>query len=210
MKDKVQCGRTYRLALTAILAALASVLQYLEFPLPFLAPSFIKMDFSDLPALIGTFAITPLTGVIITLIRNVIHILVSQSLGVGELCNFLLSAFFVLVAGSFYAFHKDRRSVMFGTAVGALAMAALSLPINYYVTYPFYAQLMKTDMETLLKYHQAIFPFVQNLWQALLISNVPFTLLKGLLNVVLIGLLYKKIIPLLRNKREKKEKNGSE
>ena len=71
------------IAVTGILAAVAWVLQLIEFPVPVLIPAFIKFDFSDLPALLGAFALGPLCGVLIELVKNILHSLVSQSFGVG-------------------------------------------------------------------------------------------------------------------------------
>ena len=76
---------------TAMLSAIAYVLMFLDFSVPFM-PSFIKMDLSELPALIGSFAYGPVAGVIICLIKNVLHLFITTTGGVGELSNFLLGA----------------------------------------------------------------------------------------------------------------------
>ena len=72
------------IAVTGILAAVAWVLQLIEFPVPVLIPAFIKFDFSDLPALLGAFALGPLCGVLIELVKNILHSLVSQSFGARD------------------------------------------------------------------------------------------------------------------------------
>ena len=87
---------------TAMLSAVAYVLMFLEFPIPFLIPPFIKMDFSELPALLASFAYGPLWGVAVCLIKNLIHLMNTQSGGVGELSNFILGAVFVATAGIIY------------------------------------------------------------------------------------------------------------
>ena len=92
---------TRKLTATAMLAAVAAVLQYIELPAPFMPP-FIKLDISDLPELIGAFAYGPVAGIIITLVKNLIHAIGSWSFGVGELSNFVLGAIFVGVAGNVY------------------------------------------------------------------------------------------------------------
>ena len=86
---------------TAMLTAVGVALQYIEISIPII-PNFIKLDFSDLPELIGAFAYGPVAGVIICLLRNLIHMAVSQSGFVGELSNFILGAVFALVAGLIY------------------------------------------------------------------------------------------------------------
>ena len=94
-------NKTRLLAGCGMLSAAAIALQYIEFPLPII-PSFIKLDFSDLPELIGAFAYGPLAGVVIALVKNIIHLAVSQSGYIGELSNFMLGAVFSFAAGLIY------------------------------------------------------------------------------------------------------------
>ena len=178
-----------KLTIIALLAAVAVVLQYLEFGVPFV-PSFLKMDLSDIPELIGAFIIGPMGGVVICLVKNLVHLLVSQSAFVGELSNFLLGTVFCVVAGLIYKHKKTKATARVACLLGALAMAIVSLPINYFIVYPIYAQLFG-GMETILGLYQAILPAADSLWKALLIFNVPFTLVKGLLCSLVTMLIYK-------------------
>ncbi len=88
----------WKLTMTAMLSAIAFVLMFFEFTVPVMPP-FIKMDLSELPALLGAFAMGPVSGVMICLIKNLLHLLMSTTGGVGELSNFLLGACFVFPAG---------------------------------------------------------------------------------------------------------------
>lgn len=178
-----------KLVVTAMLAAVAVVLQYLEFGVP-LVPSFLKMDLSDIPELIGAFVIGPVGGVIIALVKNLIHLLVSQSGFVGELANFILGAAFAFTAGIIYKYHKTKKYALLACIAGAAVMTAVSFPVNYFIVYPIYAQLFG-GMDTILKLYQAILPAADTLPKALLIFNVPFTLVKGLLCVAVTMLIYK-------------------
>ena len=178
-----------KLTIIAMLAAVAVVLQYLEFGVP-LVPSFLKMDLSDIPELIGAFIIGPFGGVLICLVKNLVHLLVSQSGFVGELSNFMLGAVFSLVAGFVYKHHKTKKVAFIACLAAAFAMALVSLPTNYYIVYPIYAKLFG-GMETILGLYKAILPAADTLWKALLIFNVPFTLVKGLLCVLVTMLIYK-------------------
>jgi riboflavin transporter FmnP len=179
---------------TAVLAALSSVLMFLEFSVP-LVPSFLKMDLSDLPALIASFAYGPIAGVAVALIKNLIHLPMSTTSFAGELANFLLCSCFVLPAGIVYYFVKGKKGAIIGASVGMLLMAAVSLPVNYYITYPVYATFMPLD--TILNMYQEINPAVDGLWSALLLFNFPFNLVKGLVSVIITFVIYKKITPLL-------------
>ncbi len=186
------------MTVTAMLSAVAFVLMYLEFPIPIM-PSFIKFDFSDLPALIGSFAMGPLCGVLVELIKNLLHSVVSQSFGIGEISNFLLGAVFVAVAGLIYKHKKSRKNALIGSLLGAFAMAAASFPINYFIVYPIYYQFMSE--ETVLAMYQAIMPSVSSIATALLIFNVPFTFIKGLISVAITFLVYKKLSPILKGQQ---------
>ena len=77
-------NRTRLIAGCGILIAVAVILQYIEISIPIM-PAFLKLDFSDLPEIIGAFAYGPLAGCVITIIKNIIHMAVSQSGFVGEL-----------------------------------------------------------------------------------------------------------------------------
>ena len=182
------------MTITGMLAAIAFILMFLEFSVPFMPP-FIKMDFSELPALIGAFSLGPVSGAAICLIKNLLHLLTSNSGGVGELSNCLLGFCFVIPAGMIYKMKKTRKGALMGSLVGAFFMAAMSLPLNYFIVYPVYMKFM--PIEAILSAYQAIVPGTNSLLQALLIFNLPFTLVKGLINVIITFLIYKHISPLI-------------
>jgi len=194
--------KTHKLAVAAMLAAVAAVLQFIEISIPIM-PSFVKLDLSDLPALLGSFALGPVWGVVIQLVKNLLHLPFGTSAGVGELCNFLLGGVFVFAAGLVYHHRKTRGSALWGSIVGAFAMAAVSLPLNYFFVYPAYVAILHFPEEAIISAYQAIFgriaqfPTANPLFNCLLIFNVTFTFVKGLLNVVISFLIYKPLSPLL-------------
>lgn len=190
-----ETSKVRRMTMTAMLAAVSFVLQFLEFNVPFV-PAFIKMDFSDLPALVGAFALGPVSGVVIALIKNVLHLFMTSSGGVGELSNFILSALFVLPAGLIYKHKKTRTTALIGSLVGALVSALVSIPSNYFIVYPVYTAFM--PMETIVSMYQAILPSTKNLLQALIIFNAPFTFIKEMISVVITFIIYKHIAPFLK------------
>ena len=114
------------ITVTAMLSAVAFVLMYLEIAIPIM-PSFIKFDFSDLPALLGSFALGPVCGVLICLIKNVLHLAFSNSMFVGELSNFILGAVFVAIAGNIYKHKKTKKSAVVSGLVAALVMGIVSV-----------------------------------------------------------------------------------
>ena len=155
-----------KIAMTAILSAVATVLMFISFSLPII-PSFIKLDFSELPALIAAFSMGPVSGVVVCFIKNLVNLTMSTTGGAGELCNFLMGVTFVVPAGLLYKFRKDRWGALWGSLLGAVIMAAMS------------------------------FPAVETLAQALLWFNVPFTFFKAACDVAITFAVYKRISPLI-------------
>ncbi len=184
---------------TAMLSAIAYVLMFLDFSVPFM-PSFIKMDLSELPALIGAFAYGPVAGVVICLVKNVIHLMITTTGGVGELSNFLLGASFVLVAGGVYRFKKSRKGALIGSVLGAFVMGMFSIISNFFLVYPIYYNFMPQD--AILAAYQLIFSGVKNILQCLIVFNAPFTFIKGMISVVITFIIYKRISPILKGNEE--------
>lgn len=183
------------LTVTAMLSAVACVLNMFDFPIPFLIPTFVKMDFSELPALLAAFSLGPVSGAVVCLVKNLVNLTMSSTNGVGELCNFLLGICFVIPAGLIYRHKKTRRGALIGALAGAAVMALCSVPVNYFISYPFYTAFMPLD--TIIGMYQKLIPSVDGLLACLVIFNAPFTLLKGLLDMVLAFLIYKPLSPLL-------------
>ena len=192
------------MGIVAELSAIAYILMFMEFSVPIM-PGFIKMDLSDLPALIGTFAVGPAGGVLIALIKNLLHLTVTSTAGVGELSNFILNAVFILPAGILYRRRKTRKSACLGAVLGAALMAVVSVASNYFIVYPVYYNFMPE--ETILAAYQAIFPGVKTILQSLILFNMPFTFVKGMLSVIITMLIYKRLIPVLNLFWQKRRKN---
>ena len=194
---------TRNLTVAAMLSAVAFILMFIEFPIPMLIPAFIKMDFSDLPALLGAFALGPVYGVVISFMKNLLHIVIkgTSTACVGELSNFILGAIFSAVAGYIYKHHKSRKTAIIGAVAGAVAMGVLSVPSNYFVVYPAYVQFYHLPLEAILGMYQAILPSADSLIKCLIIFNLPFTLVKGILDAVLCMLIYKPLSPILHGRR---------
>ena len=164
--------RTRALTGTAMLAAVATILMYMEFPIPIM-PGFIKMDISELPALIASFAYGPLSGIAVCLIKNLIKLPSTSTAAVGELFNFVMGALFVGVAGIVYKKNKTRKGAIIGAVAGALIMALVSLPYNYFVVYPAYVVMYHLPLEAIIGMYQAINPNVNGLLACLVTFNVP-------------------------------------
>lgn len=199
--------RIYKTTLTATLSAIAFILMFIEISIP-LIPAFIKFDISDLPALFGTFALGPVYGVIIELIKNILHILVkgTASAYIGELSNFLLGSVFCLTAGLIYYFRKSKKFALISCLVGSVIMAIISLPINYFIVYPAYVVCYHLPLEAIIGMYCEIFgktavvPTDNALFNCLLIFNVPFTFCKGIIDSVICMIVYKPLSNSLKGK----------
>lgn len=182
---------TRKAVLTGAFSALAFILMLLEFPLPFIIPDFIKLDFSELPALICAFAAGPLWGGAVCLIKNLLHLTVSTTGGVGELANFILGAAFVIPAGIMYKKTHSKKGALISVLASSVIGAVVSLPINYFITYPFYTNFMPLD--AILAAYRVFVPSINSLIQALAIFNMPFTFVKFLIDSAVTFLIYKRI-----------------
>jgi len=191
----MKVSKTRYLSLVAIFSAISFGLMYLDFSIPMLIPSFVKMDFSELPALIASFALGPTAGVIVCLVKNLFHLIVTTTSGVGELANFLIGASLVFPAGMIYKYHKNKKFAIIACFVGAIIMGIMSYPINLWITYPFYYNFMRKDI--ILGMYQAILPWVDSIELSLLVFNLPFTIIKGLLVAIITVLVYKPLSPII-------------
>ncbi len=205
------------LCITAMLSAIAFVLMFLEFPIPALIPPFVKMDFSDLPALLGAFALGPVYGIVVELVKNLLQLLIkgTSSAYIGELFNFLCGAVFAFVAGILYLRRKPksgsgltkqeirrkgRLAAILSSLLGALAMAIVSVPLNYFVVYPAYVICYGMPLDSIVGMYQAILPSAGSLFTCLVIFNLPFTFFKGILDALICFFIYKPLSPLLHKK----------
>ncbi len=188
---------------SAVMGAVGFVLMLLEFPISFIIPSFIKFDFSEIPALITSFAFGPQYGVLVCLIKNLLHLFVTTSNGVGELSNFVLGAVFTGAAGLIYSLKKDRIGALIGSGVGALIMAVISVFTNYFVVYPAFVVIYGMPEEAIVGAYKAILPSIEGLRQALIIFNLPFNFFKGMAVTAICFAVYKKLSPLLKHNLKK-------
>ncbi|MBP3728872.1 MAG: ECF transporter S component [Lachnospiraceae bacterium] len=189
---------TRNMVVIAILGAAAGLLMLVELPLTFVAPNFYKLDISELPVMIGTFALGPWAGVLIELVKLLVKFVIkgSSTGGVGELANFLIGCAMVIPAGILYRLRKTKKQAVLALLFGTLSMALAGMVMNAVVLLPFYANIMPLD--TIISLGTAIFPQVNSVWSFALWCVVPFNLIKGLLISVLTMLLYKRVSRLIK------------
>ena len=186
------------ITVTALMSAAATVLMFVSFGLPIL-PSYLKVDFSELPALLTSFALGPVYGVIVCLVKNLFNVAATTTGGVGELCNFLLGALFVAPAGIIYRRHRTRSTALIGTLVGVLTMTVCSFFVNNFLVYPAYLLIMPE--QAIVDMYSALVPWADEIWKGIVVFNMPLTFFKGLADAVLTFVLYKHLSPLLKGRK---------
>lgn len=189
------------LAIVGMLSAVAVVLMAFEIPLPF-APVFYKIDFSEVPVLIGCFTMGPLAGAAIELLKNLLHVVISgtQTAGVGEVANFLIGCAFIVPAGVIYHKKHTRRGALIGMASGTVLMSVIGGVLNAYVLLPVYAKAFGMPLDALVEMGTEVNGNITSVATLVLFAVTPFNLLKGVLVSLVVFLIYKKISPIFRMK----------
>lgn len=192
-------NRIRNLAQIGMLSAVAVVLMLFEIPLPF-APSFYEIDFSEVPVLIGCFAMGPMAGITIEFVKILLNLFLNGTItaGVGELGNFLIGCSLCIPASVIYRKVHSRRGALFGMIVGTLCMTGIGCIVNAYLLLPTYVKAMGLPMESIVGMGTAVNPKIQDLQTLVLYAVAPFNLLKGILVSIIVLLIYKKIRPLLK------------
>ena len=192
-------NKTSRITYTAVFAAIATVLMYFEFPLPFMPP-FRKVELSGAVVLIGAliFGIRPASAMIV--VKDLIHLTQTQTGGSGELADFLMLSTLVIVAVLIYRTHKTRGHAAVGCITGSVVMAGVGMLTNYFLIIPFYSAV-GMPIEEILAACAAVNPSINGMAAYLLIGVLPFNLIKGVILTVITMLVYKKLSLFIKSKQ---------
>lgn len=182
-----------------MLAAISVVLMLFEIPLPF-APSFYEIDFSEVPVLIGAFAMGPVAGAAIELVKILLNLVITgtDTAGVGELANFIIGCSLCLPAAIIYKRKKTRKGAMIGMAAGTALMVVIGCLINAYVMLPAYSAAFGLPIDALVQMGTAVNPSIKSLSTFVIFAVAPFNLLKAVLVSLIVLLIYKKISPIFK------------
>ncbi len=188
------------IAKVGVLSAMAAVLMWFEFPLAFIAPPFYKLDLSEVPILIGSFAMGPLAGVLMELLKNLLHLLIqgTSTNFVGELANFITGCAFVLPASILYGWKRDRKRALFGMLTGTLSLGAIGGFLNYFFLIPTYSALFGLPLDAIIGMGTSIHPAITDLSMLVVLAVLPFNLIKGVICSFLTYILYKHVSRFLR------------
>ena len=186
----------------AVLSALAMALYAVEIPVV----AFYRLDLSTLPAILAGFAMGPVQGMAVVIVKNLLHMPVTDSACVGELADMLMSGAFVAAAGLLYAKDRTRHGAYRALVVGTAAMTVAGILTNSFVLIPAYQTLMGMPAEAILAMGAAVHPWIDSMEKLAVCVAGPFNLLKGgVLSAVTAGI-YKRVSPLLRAARTTERK----
>ncbi len=186
---------TNKMVKVAVLSAVAFVLMMIESPAVF--STFLKMDFSDIIAVIGAFALGPVSGVVIQLLKNFLHLAISQTSGVGELGNFIVGGVFVYVSARVYWRNKTKKQAVIALITGTAFMVLVGMVANYYILLPLYANVLGFTTEAVVAATHVVNHFVTDKVSFILFAILPFNLLKGIIVSTVTFLVYKRMSKLL-------------
>lgn len=191
-----------KIAMIGMFSAVAMILMLFDFPLPF-APGFYKLDFSELPILVGTFAFGPVAGVMMEFVKIMLKLFIkgTSTAFVGDLANFVIGCSFILPASVIYAFRKSKKSAVFSCIAGTLVMTVFGTAFNAVYLLPAFAKLYNNmPIEDLIAMGSAVNPLVS---EGSIVSFVaacvaPMNLIKGLVVSVVTLLIYKPLSPIIK------------
>lgn len=188
------------LAQIAMLGAVATVLMLFEFPIPFIAPPFYEMDFSEVPVLVGAFAMGPVAGIAIEAIKILLNFVINGTItaGVGELANFIFGCAFLLPAALIYRSNKTRKNAIIGMAVGTVVMTVAACIINALVLLPAYGAAFGMPVDAFVQMGTSINKAIDSLFTFAVLAVGPFNLIKGIAVSVVVLLIYKRIRVILK------------
>lgn len=196
---KTRTNKTRNMVSIAMLAAVAVVLMLFEFPLPFLPP-FYKIDASELPVIIGAFAMGPWAGILIELIKVLLNLLIdgTTTVFVGEFANFLIGCSYVVPASVVYYYRKTKKNAVLGLLLGTVVCAVVGCLLNAYLLLPAYSKAFKMDIEALIAMGTAANKAIDSMFTFVIFATAPLNILKcGLVSIFTI-LIYKPISRILK------------
>lgn len=197
---------TRMVAVSGMFSAIAVVLYVFDFPLPFLAPDFYKVDFSELPVMIGTFAFGPVCGVLIEFCKILLKLLIkgTTTAFVGDLANFAIGCSLLLPASAVYEFVKTKKGAVLGCVAGSLCMTVFGSMFNAIYLLPKFVELYgMPSIDTIINMGSAVNPAITNLTTFVCLAIAPLNLLKSGVISIITMLTYKPLSPILKEGRKR-------
>jgi len=182
-------SKLVKLVVLSLLAAVLFVLFFISFPLPLLPP-YLKVDFSDVPALLAGLIFSPLAGVLVVLMKNLLYFVASGATDpIGVAANFIAGTLFVLPVAYFYHRYQGVKSIVIGLVVGTVGMAVIMSVLNYFIILPAYSLLVGMEMNDTIK------------WVSVVGGVLPFNFIKGVIVSILFIPVFIKLSEWINQKR---------
>lgn len=199
MNRKVSVLSVRGLTVIALLSAISTILMLLEIPLWF-APSFYELDFSEVPVLIGAFALGPVAGILIELIKILLNLMFSGTATafVGEFANFLLGCSLVIPSAIIYHHRKTKKSALLGMVIGTIVFVIVGCLLNAYLLLPTYAAAFHMPIDQLVAMGTEVNQGINSLTTFIIFAVAPFNLIKGTAVSAITMLLYKRVNPIIK------------
>lgn len=200
--NRVSRVATQKYVLVGLFGAISTILMLFEFSLPFIPP-FVKLDFSELPVILGGYLLGPVAGAAIAFIKVALNFVLNgtATFGIGELVNLIGSLSFMLPAVWFYNRHRTYKNAIGSLILGTAVATAVLLTANYFVMFPLYATAMNFPLDAIIAAAGTTNPFVNNLWTLMVFALLPFNVLKFGLSSLLTLATYKKLEKVLHLER---------
>ena len=178
------------MVLVSILGAISGVLMLFKFPLP-IAPTFMKMDFSDSVLIIGGFLTGPVYSLAMIFIKWIVKLIITSTSTAyaGELSGLILNISFILPMSYFYSKNKTKKTAIILMIIFSITTSLVAIFTNVYMIFPLYG----LSGNAIVGPFKVLFPFVDSVWQVMLISILPFNLMKIAINSIIALILYKKV-----------------
>jgi riboflavin transporter FmnP len=183
---------TSTLVKVGILSAIGYILMFISVPIPMLFPDFLKIDISDLTAVLGGIALGPVAGVTIEFLKNLLQFLTGMSTtgGVGEFANFIIGGSFVWIISFVYSKKKNVSGLMIGLLLGVVVMTIVGCISNYFIVLPFYSTIM--PIEAVIEMGSKLNHLIVDKFTFVLFIIGPFNLLKAIIISLLTLPMYKR------------------
>ena len=192
---------TRKLAMIGMFSAIAMILHVLDFPI-FFAPGFYKMDFSELPVLIGSFAFGPVAGVMMEFVKILLKLCVkgTSTAFIGDLANFVVGCSLILPASAVYSFKKTKKSAIIACIVGTLVMTVFGTAFNAVYLLPAFSKFYGMPMDAILAMGTEVNPLAKegSIVSFVVACVAPMNLIKGTLVSVVTLLIYKPLSPIIK------------
>lgn len=197
VKEKIFTTR--KIAMIGMFSAIAAILMLIEIPVGF-APGFYKLDFSELPVLIGTYAFGPAAGIMIEFCKILLKLLFksTSTAFVGELANFAVGCSFILPASIIYLLKKSKKTALAGCLTGTLIMTIFGTAFNAVYLLPKFSQLYGMPLDAIIGMGTKINPYITNITSFVILAVAPLNLMKGMSVSVITLMTYKKLSPILK------------